>query len=345
MAVWRDCVVFRIPLRQRFRGVKFREGVVFRGTHGWGEFAPFLDHADEHAASWLKAAIEMAFAPAVHVAIDCVRSNAIVPECDEDEAVVWAKAGECETAKVKVSGEALNRRQDLDRLWSVSRALGVNAKLRVDLNGACTVAAARDFAQDCKGLPIEYLEQPCATLEECGELRGLIDFPVAVDESIRLPDSGDRSAYHRSIPANADSMQAKAARIRDNADIAVLKPLPLGGLSATQKWAERLQMPCVVSSSLDSSVGLSYIAKTAAVVAPESVHGLGTGALLAADLVKHTLVPHQGEVHVGLIEPDLVALERASEGTRGAIEDKWQMRMARCWQALANDSVLDLVPS
>ncbi len=321
--------MFRLPLKQKFRGLKFREGVVFRGTHGWGEFAPFHDHSDRHAANWLKAALEMAFAHRVETEVDCVRSNAIVPECDQDQASTWAALGDCQTAKVKVSGDALFRRQDLDRLWSVSKTLGVNGKLRIDFNGACSVANAVDFANDCKGLPIEYFEQPCTTLEECAQLRDEIDYPIAVDESIRLNEISDL----------ADA----ASAIQNSADVAVLKPIPLGGMKSTQQWATRLAMPCVISSSLDTSVGLSYVAKVAAKISPDAVHGLGTGVLFASDLVRYPLLPHDGEIHVGAVEPDLVSLERASGETHGAIEDKWQMRMARCWQELALDPILESV--
>ena len=316
-------------MRQKFRGLKAREGVVFRGTHGWGEFAPFDDHSDEHAANWLKAAIEMAYLPAPQASVGCVRSNAIVPECDKEEAVMWAALGDCRVAKVKVSGQPLARREDLDRLWAVAKTLGVNAKLRIDFNGSCSVNNATDFAEDCQGLPIEYLEQPCATLAECGELRSLVKYPIAVDESIRL--------------SKVTSVSEAAQTIRENADFAVLKPIPLGGLRATREWAEHLEMPLVISSSFDTSVGLSFVAGVAAALAPNGTHGLGTGVLFSADLVRYPLLPHDGEIHVGSIEPDLVNLERASEGTSGAVYDKWQVRMARCWQQLQGNPVLDLV--
>lgn len=320
--------MFRLPLRERFRGIRHREGVLFRGTQGWAEFAPFQDHSDEHAASWLKAAIEMAFLRIATSGVDCVRSNSIVPEVAADQAVTWAKMGNCSRVKVKVSGKLLDRREDLDRLWAVAKGLSVGSRIRVDLNGACDVDQAYEFAEACEGLPIEYLEQPCGSLEECAALRERINIDIAVDESIRLQGA-----------------EADIDQIRKSADVVVLKPIPLGGLLPTKRLFDSLQMPVVISSSLDTSVGLSFVAQVASHLAPEATHGLGTGFLFKEDLTRHSLLPHDGEVHTGPVEPDPSILERMREQTRGAIEDKWHMRFARCWQLLSKDRVLDLVPA
>jgi O-succinylbenzoate synthase len=326
--LWRDATVFRLPLKTKFRGIKSREGVLFQGEYGWGEFAPFHDHDDEHAAMWLKASIEMAFSRPISVAANCVRVNSIVPDCEVDQAVTWALTGGCEVAKVKVSGSAITRRQDLDRLHAVSKALGVGSKLRVDLNGALSLDQAIEFVQDCQGLPIDYFEQPCKSVEDCGELRKRTGARVALDESIRLGSDRSHDGF---------------AQIRSNADVAVLKPIPLGGFASTKLVSERLQMPCVISSSLDTSVGLAYAARIAATIAPGGMHGLGTASLFDFDVARHALLAHQGEIHIGAVEPDTANLERASDGTKGAIETKWHDRMARCWALLSKDPVLDLV--
>lgn len=327
--LWRDAHVFRIPLKRKFRGVRFREGVLFEGPFGWGEFAPFLDHDDQHAKLWLKAALQMAFAKPGQVSVNCVKTNSIVPECDAEESVKWALLGSCDIAKVKVTGQALLRRQELDRLWAVQKALGVTARLRIDLNGSCTVAQAIEFASDCRNLNVDYFEQPCRTAPECGEVRAKAGVRVALDESIRL------SAHHENQVLDS---------IHENADVAILKPIPLGGAEAAQAIARRLDLECVVSSSLDTSVGLAYVARAAASIAPSQTHGLGTGHLLEFDVTEHPLLPHQGEVHIGLQAPDFTKLELASVGTKGAIADKWHDRMARCWDELAEDPIIDLVP-
>jgi len=327
-ALWRDATVFRLPLKTRFRGIKFREGVLFKGSHGWGEFAPFHDHDDAHASRWLMSAIEMAYSRPTSLDVNCVRVNSIVPDCDAEEAITWALAGGCEVAKVKVSGAGLSRRQDLDRLWAVSKAMGVGAKLRVDLNGALTYDQAVEFVNDCQGLPIDYFEQPCSSAEECGALRGATGVRIALDESIRLSEHGANEV---------------AEIVQRNADVAVLKPIPLGGAASTKRIGEKLDMPCVISSSLDTSIGLAYVARVAAAMAPAGTHGLGTAALFEFDVTRHALVPHQGEIHIGALEPDSANLDRATEGTKGAIETKWHDRMARCWELLGDDPVFDLI--
>lgn len=303
--------------------------MLFEGPYGWGEFAPFLDHDDQHAKLWLKAALQMAFVRPPQVTVNCVKTNSIVPECDPDESVKWALAGGCDIAKVKVTGQALFRRQELDRLWAVQKALGVTSKLRIDLNGSCTVAQAIEFISDCRNLNIDYFEQPCKTATECGEVRDKAGARVALDESIRLSSNHDSQVL--------DS-------IRDNADVAILKPIPLGGAEATQTLARTLGLDCVISSSLDTSVGLAYVARAAASISPSQTHGLGTGQLLEFDVTEHQLLPHEGEVHIGLQVPDFSKVQRASAGTKGAIEDKWHDRMARCWDELSGDPVIDLVP-
>src|SRR5690625_7131784 len=51
---------YRIPMRTRFRGITAREGLLIRGSAGWGEFSPFLDYDAPQCVPWLRAAHEAA---------------------------------------------------------------------------------------------------------------------------------------------------------------------------------------------------------------------------------------------------------------------------------------------
>jgi len=128
---------------------------------------------------------------------------------------------------------------------------------------------------------LEYAEQPCATLDELAELRRHIDIPVAADESIRRA---------------CDPLRVRAAGA---ADIVVLKVQPLGGVRAALQVAEACGLPVVVSSAVDTSVGLAAGTALAAAL-PELPYacGLATMSLLAGDVTADPLVPDQGELPV-----------------------------------------------
>lgn len=289
---------FRVTLNTRFRGLTERSGVLMRGTgpdgaEAWGEFSPFADYNPEQRNRWWAAAMEAAHGllPApLHADVECA---AIIPEIAPDAAAALASAYGCRTAKVKVGGPrggdpdpAITLRNDCARVEAVAAALGAGGRIRVDANGAWSLAAAPaaiaalESAARAGGIGgLEYVEQPCGSIGDLAALRRLVDVRIAADESIRL--TGDVDAVVRAGAA----------------DILVLKPSPLGGARAVVEMAQRYGMPVVISSAMESSVGLST-ALAAALALPEQpfAHGLGTGTLLATDTVESTLAPVEGRL-------------------------------------------------
>lgn len=223
---------------------------------------------------------------------DSVAVNSIVPEVPPDDAARWASARGCRTAKVKVGADPESLGADIARVEAVARSLGAHGKVRIDANGAWDVGHAHkalrelDAAVRGAGLDgLEYAEQPCASTEELAVLRRRTSVPIAADESVRIP--GDVSELVR----------------LDAADIVVLKVAPLGGVRACMELAERAARPVVVSSAMESSVGLAAgLALALALPEQPYAHGLGTGALLASDTVATSLVPRDGYLRPQTLE-------------------------------------------
>lgn len=277
-----DVAVVRLPLRAPFRRLREREVAIWRGEQGWAEFAPFTEYDDEAAVPWLRAALEAATTPAPRPRRDLVPVNATVPAVPaSDVPALLALYPGCTTAKVKVAEHGQGEGDDLARLEAVRDVLGPAGRLRIDVNGRWSLDAALRllpvYARAAGGL--EYVEQPCADLDDVARLRRRLDVPVAVDESIRL---------------GADPRAA--ARV---ADVVVLKVAPLGGVRSALRLAEQLERPVVVSSALDSSVGLARgLALAAALPDLPYACGLGTGALLVEDVTDDPLVPVDGHLAV-----------------------------------------------
>jgi len=304
--------VFALPMAHRFRGVTVREGVLLRGPSGWGEFAPFRDYSDEQCAPWLRAAVEGATTRWPAPRRERVPVNVIVPVIDPGRAAELVAASGCRTAKVKVAEPGVHPAADLARVSAVRGALGPDGHVRVDANGAWTVAQAVDAiaALDDAADGLEYVEQPCRTLVELARLRSRIRPPVAADESIRRADD----------PA--------AVRLADAADVAIVKVAPLGGVRAALRIAEGAGLPVVVSSAVDSAVGLAAgIALAAALPKLPYACGLGTGVLLAADVSSDPPRPVDGclDVPPRAPDPDLID-EVAADPERTAF---WRRRLHR----------------
>ena len=290
--------VVTIPLRTRFRGITTREAMLVRGDAGWGEFSPFLDYSGTELVPWRRAALEAAtlgFPPPVR---DRVPVNVTVPAVDAAEAHRIVTASGCTTAKVKVAEPGQPISEDLDRVEAVRDALGRSGRIRVDANGGWDVATATDNLRMLGRFGLEYAEQPCRTTEELATLRRelarrFIDVPIAADESIRR--SGD--------PERVVHLEA--------ADIAVLKVQPLGGVRACLRLAETLGLPVVVSSALDTSVGLrAGVALAAALPELPYACGLNTVALFTDDVASPSLVARAGYLPVGDVLVDDAALDR-----------------------------------
>ena len=263
---------FRIPMKIPFRGLTERAGVLVEGPSGWGEFSVFPEYSPAIAARWLQAAEEAtegSWPPARRARIPV---NVTVPALPAEEAHALVARSGCRTAKVKVGAG-----DDLERVAAVRDALGPGGRIRVDVNGAWDVDAAVRNLRRLGRYGLEYAEQPVATLAEMAELRKRIDLPLAADESIRTAEDPRR------IPGLAA------------ADIVVLKVQPLGGVRRALEIAERAGLPAVVSSALETSIGLAAgVALAAALPELPYACGLGTVALLAGDVVAEPLEPEGG---------------------------------------------------
>jgi o-succinylbenzoate synthase len=298
--------VYRVPMRTRFRGIDVRDGVLLRGPAGWGEFSPFWDYDVAESRRWWAAAREAAVDGWPAPRRPSVPVNVTVPAVDADRAHAIVAASGCRTAKVKVAEPGQTPADDLARVEAVRDALGPSGAVRVDANAAWDVdtAVARIRALDRVGL--EYVEQPCATLEELVALRRRIDVRVAADEVVRRA---------------ADPL---AVDLREACDVVVLKVQPLGGVRAALRVAEAHGLPCVVSSALESSVGIAAgVALAAALPELPFACGLATVALLTADVTSTPLLPVDGALPVTRPEPDLLEHVAADPGT----EARWRARL------------------
>lgn len=300
---------FAIPLRVRFRGVDAREGVLVQGPCGWGEFSPFPEYGPAVSARWLAAAREAAFGSWPVALRDAIPVNTTVPAVDPDTAHAMATASGCATAKVKVaehgSGPQAGLSADLARVEAVRDALGPHGKVRVDANGGWDVNGAVRAIQALDRFDLEYVEQPVATLEEMARVRLRVDVPLAADESVRTAED----------PLRVAGLEA--------ADIVVLKVQPLGGVWAALEVADAAGLPAVVSSAVETSVGLAAgLALAAALPDLPYACGLGTAPLLADDVVTDPLVPEGGTIRVRRPQPDEAALRRCAPDDPRALLDR-----------------------
>jgi o-succinylbenzoate synthase len=268
--------VLSIPMRIKFRGVTTREVVLFEGPNGWAEWSPFPEYPDEEAAVWLQAAIEWAFGDLPEPTKKTVKVNATLPAVDNIEEAL-APFGKFEVVKIKVAEKGQTLEEDLRRV-NRTHALYPEAKIRLDANGNYTMEQALELIKKIQDLPIEYLEQPVRTIAEMAELKLKSNIKIAADESVRKVS--DPLAVAK---ANA-------------ADILVLKAQPLGGVSNALRIAKEAGLPVVVSSALETSVGLSMGAYLAQTLDSEYASGLATAALLADDVSAQSLIPNNGEI-------------------------------------------------
>ena len=277
--------VVSLPMRVRFRGITVREIALIEGPAGWGEFGAFAEYEPPEAVHWLASAVEAAYQPAPDVRRDRIAINATVPAVAADQVPdVLDRFPGARTAKVKVAEPGQSLADDVARVNAVR---AVVPTVRVDANGGWSVdeAVAAAAALTTDG-PLEYIEQPCKTVPELAEVRRRVDVPIAADESIRKAE---------------DPLHVVRA---DAADIAVLKVAPLGGVRKLLEIAEQIDIPIVVSSALDSAVGIGH-GLLAAAALPELQHacGLGTGGLFVEDVVAPATAV-DGYLSVKLATPD-----------------------------------------
>ncbi len=312
--------VFSIPLRTRFRGITVREGMLLRGPAGWGEFSPFLEYDARVAAPWLACAREAASEGWPAPLRDSVPVNVTVPAVGPEQAAAIVRASNgCRTAKVKVAEPGQSRADEQARLEAVRDALGPDGRIRVDVNGGWAVdeAVTAIGILDRAAGGLEYVEQPCASVEELAAVRRRVDVPVAADESIRRAED----------PYRVRDLEA--------ADVAVLKVQPLGGVRACLRIAEDIGLPVVVSSALESSVGIAAgVALAAALPELPFACGLATVQLLTDDVAVEPLLPSNGALPVVRPEVDAEALDHLRATPERA--EAWAARVAEI-DALAAD--------
>jgi O-succinylbenzoate synthase len=284
---------FAIPMPTRFRGITVREGALIQGPAGWGEFSPFADYGPREAARWLASAVEAATVGWPEPVRDRVPVNVTVPAVGPERAHDIAASSGCRTAKIKVAEPGQTDADDIARVEAVRDALGPHGRVRVDVNGHWDVPHAARMLAELDRFGLEYAEQPCATVAELAELRHQTSVLVAADESIRRSD---------------DPLRVRAAGA---ADIVVLKVQPLGGVRPALRIAEACGLPVVVSSAVDTSVGLAAgVALAAALPELPYACGLGTMSLLAGDVTAEPLTAENGTLPVRRPAVDPAALAR-----------------------------------
>ncbi|WP_460784939.1 o-succinylbenzoate synthase [Microbacterium tumbae] len=305
--------VVALPMTTRFRGVDVREALLLEGAEGWAEFSPFVEYGDAEASAWLSAALDFGWNAQPAPLRTSIGVNATVPAVPADRvAAILARFPGCRTAKVKVADPGQPLTDDIARVRAVREALGAEGRIRIDANGAWNVDEAEHAVHALAEYDLEYAEQPCASIDELAELRRRIAYmgiPIAADESVRK--AADPIAVARAGAA----------------DLVVIKAQPLGGIRRALDIVAEAGLPAVVSSALDTAVGLSQGAALAASL-PELEYdcGLGTGALFVEDIAD--LAVQDGKIPVGRVTPDparLAAREASAERRRW-----WLDRLSRC---------------
>ena len=302
-------LTYDVGLTTRFRGITRRSGVLLQGSAGWGEWSPFPEYRRPEIDAWWAAAVESATLPWPAPVRDSVPVNSIVPAVGPEVAGRFALAGGCRTAKVKVAEPSQTLADDLARVEAVRDALGPHGRVRVDANGAWGVDEALAAIRQLARFDLEYVEQPCASVEELAELRlrlarAGVQVPIVADESIRRADD----------PGRVVALGA--------ADVAVLKVQPLGGVRRCLQLAEQLGLPVVVSSAIETSVGIAAgVALAAALPQLPYACGLNTLALLSTDVADDPLVVRDGQLDVRRVAPGGVGWQASDE-----VDRWWQQR-------------------
>ncbi|MEV7618724.1 o-succinylbenzoate synthase [Microbacterium sp. NPDC089321] len=305
--------VVALPMNTRFRGVDMREALLFEGPQGWAEFSPFVEYEDAEAATWLAAAIDFAWNEQPAPLRDRIRVNATVPAvAAEAVAGVLARFDGCRTAKVKVAERGQVLADDIARVRAVREHMGPEGRIRIDANAGWNVDEAEHAIHALAEFDLEYAEQPCPTVAELAELRTRVrhmGIPIAADESVRKAE--DPLAVARAGAA----------------DLIVIKAQPLGGIRRALGIVAEAGLPAVVSSALDTAVGLSQGAALATSLPTLDYDcGLGTASLFADDVADAR--PVGGSVSASRVVPDATALARLE-----APADRrtwWLERLERC---------------
>ena len=281
--------VVSIPVKNTFRGIKSREIALFEGPAGWSEFSPFLEYDNKQSATWMKAALEAATKPAPTPLRNEVMVNATLPNIKPGEVEkVLSNFDSCTTIKIKINDFTIDRELLIESLKHVP-----NARFRLDINGGWTLDEAivnlKNYEGEFAGL-IDYVEQPCIDIADLKVLKNETGIKIAVDESIRKFLGSDLT------------------KLKDFADIAVIKWAPSGGINAALDLIKQISLPVVVSSALDSSVGISHgLALACAIPNLYGACGLATVALLEGDVTSDSLLASKGVIANRKVTPDRIS--------------------------------------
>ena len=282
--------VVGLPTKTNFRGINNREVALFEGEYGWAEFSPFLEYGDAECAPWLSCAIEAATKPRPKLYRETINVNGTIPAINDEEEI--SKIVELfpgvKSFKIKVGD---NREQDLTRIKKV-RSLRPDSAIRVDVNGAWTVDEAVSFLKVAG--EIEYIEQPCASIQEMRELKKRVDVTIAGDEVIRK------------------AVDPFALDLKGAVDILMLKVQPLGGIKRTHDLIDHYELPVDVSSALESAIGIDYgLVLAGSIENLDRGCGLATGSLLAKD-VAHIPI-NNGQMKISSPVPNFYGLDVSKE--------------------------------
>lgn len=308
--------VLQLPMRTKFRGITTREVAIFQGPNGWGEFSPFLEYGNNEASRWLRSGVEAASEDDFPSYRESIPVNGTIPETDSEEEIfsLVALYPGVEVFKVKVgSGIA----EDLARLKNVKK-VAPEANLRVDVNGTWGVDEAEKNIKiilDEIG-PLEYVEQPVEDIQALKELKKRLNGEVRIagDEVIRKAENPFR------------------IKLEDAIDVLMLKVAPLGGIKRSLEIARHHNLPVVVSSALESGIGISHGLKLAAALPVlDFASGLATGSLLSADIASHQV--KDGKIEVKTYSPNIEELERLAASSERL--EWWRERIRRCWEVAA----------
>lgn len=283
----------RIPMRHRFRRVDHREAVLVKGPSGWGEFSPFPDYRPEVTTRWLASALEAACSTLPEPGRLRVPFNVTIPVVQPEVAAALVGESGAKTAKVKVGDPGIPAGADEERLDAVVEALGPGGKVRIDVNAVWSLEEATERLGKLSRFDFEYVEQPVSTVEEMIELRHRTGVRLAADELVRL---------------SADPLRVVESGA---ADVLVVKVQPMGGVARVLDFASRTTLPVVISSALETSVGM-YSGLLAASLLDDLPYacGLGTVALLEGDPTLEPRVGFDGFIDVKRVDPDPALLER-----------------------------------
>ncbi|MBM7051921.1 MULTISPECIES: o-succinylbenzoate synthase [unclassified Rothia (in: high G+C Gram-positive bacteria)] len=313
--------VVSLPLRVKFRGVLERETLLLKGAAGWGEFAPFLEYEDAEASAWLASALESAWQGYPKPLRSSIALNATVPavSADQVESVLARYEGEVREVKIKVAEPLQTLADDLARVAAV-RELLPQAGIKIDANMGWSHSQAIEALTRLEPFDLLYAEQPVASIEGLARVRQELNDKghkvlIAADESVR-------KAQDPLLVAQAGA-----------ADVLIIKAAPLGGVRRALSIVEASGLPCVVSSALESSVGIATGAALAAAL-PELPFGcgLGTVSLMGADVTSEPLVAKNGELPVRAVEPETDLLRRHAVSPER--RHWWIERLRRCYEYL-----------